>query len=140
VNRFGSESTAKEGYMVETAEISEARKLGLDPDRLLKLKRVIEEDTAKGLYDGAAFLVAREGTVVMHEAVGHSDLANGRKAQTDDIFFIGRNVPKRSSEARVNSSERVSRVPGRCLVAAVWRIVAGTSQHARRCPRASACR
>ena len=86
--------------MVATADISQARKLGLDPDRLLKLKRAIEEDTAKGLYDGAAFVVAREGTVVMHEAVGHSDLVNGRKTQTDDIFFI-MSITKQFTATRV---------------------------------------
>jgi CubicO group peptidase (beta-lactamase class C family) len=67
---------------------------------LLKLKRVIEEDTAKGLYDGAAFLVAREGTVVMHEAVGHSDLASGRKAKMDDVFFI-MSITKQLTAVRV---------------------------------------
>jgi CubicO group peptidase (beta-lactamase class C family) len=86
--------------MTATDDIDGARKLGLDPDRLLKLKRVIEEDTAKGLYDGAAFLVAREGTVVMHEAVGHSDRANGRKAKTDDIFFI-MSITKQFTATRV---------------------------------------
>jgi CubicO group peptidase (beta-lactamase class C family) len=86
--------------MAATPDVGEARNLGLDPDRLLKLKRVIEEDTAKGLYDGAAFLVAREGTVVMHEAVGHSDLASGRKAKTDDVFFI-MSITKQLTAVRV---------------------------------------
>ncbi|MGD0947178.1 MAG: serine hydrolase domain-containing protein [Candidatus Binatia bacterium] len=86
--------------MVATADISEARKLGLDPDRLLKLKRAIEEDTAKGLYDGAAFLVAREGIVVLHEAAGHSDLASGRKTKTDDVFFI-MSITKQFTATRV---------------------------------------
>ena len=86
--------------MAATQDVGEARNLGLDPDRLLKLKRVIEEDTAKGLYDGAAFLVAREGTVVMHEAVGHSDLASGRKAKMDDVFFI-MSITKQLTAVRV---------------------------------------
>ena len=81
-------------------EIGEARKLGLDPDRLLKLKKVIEEDTDKGLYDGAVFLVARNGIVALHEAVGHSDLGRKRKARTDDIFFV-MSITKQFTAVRV---------------------------------------
>ncbi|MBN2282363.1 MAG: beta-lactamase family protein [Deltaproteobacteria bacterium] len=69
-------------------DIGNAKKLGLDPDRLRKLKKVITEDTAKGLYDGAVFIVARHGEIAMFEAVGHTDLAKKRKAKKDDIFFI----------------------------------------------------
>jgi len=70
------------------AELAEARKVGLDPDRLSRLRKAVEEDTARGLYDGAVFLVARHGKVVMHEAVGHTDLAKKRKANQEDVFFI----------------------------------------------------
>jgi CubicO group peptidase (beta-lactamase class C family) len=86
--------------MGATVDIGDARKLGLDPDRLLRLKRVVEEDTANGAYDGAAFVVAREGTIVMHEAIGHSDLANHRKAKTDDVFFI-MSITKQFTAVRV---------------------------------------
>ena len=73
---------------IEKKDISDAKKLGLDPDRLQKLKKVIEEDTSKGLYDGAVFIIARHGEIAMFEAVGHTDLAKKRKAKKDDIFFI----------------------------------------------------
>ena len=86
--------------MGATVDIGDARKLGLDPDRLLRLKRGVEEDTANGAYDGAAFVVAREGTIVMHEAIGHSDLANHRKAKTDDVFFI-MSITKQFTAVRV---------------------------------------
>ncbi len=61
---------------------------GLAPDCLAQLKEAIERDTSKGLYDGAVFLVARGGTVVMHEAIGKTDLENDRTARKDDVFFI----------------------------------------------------
>lgn len=86
--------------MVAAVDVGEARKLGLDPDRLLKLKRAIEEDTANGLYDGAAFLVAREGTIVLHEAAGHTDLASRRQAKVDDVFFI-MSITKQFTAVRV---------------------------------------
>jgi len=31
------------------AELAEARKVGLDPDRLSRLRKAVEEDTARGL-------------------------------------------------------------------------------------------
>jgi CubicO group peptidase (beta-lactamase class C family) len=65
-----------------------ARKLCLDPDRLLNIRKVIEQDTEKGLYDGAVYIIARNGTIVVHDAVGSTDLAKNRPAQLDDYFFI----------------------------------------------------
>jgi CubicO group peptidase (beta-lactamase class C family) len=82
--RFGMQRVQKKAK----AELAEARKVGLDPDRLSRLREAVEEDTARGLYDGAVFLVARHGKVVMHEAVGHTDLAKKRKANHEDVFFI----------------------------------------------------
>jgi CubicO group peptidase (beta-lactamase class C family) len=73
---------------IGTTDIGDAKKLGLHPDRLQKLKKVIEEDTSKGLYDGAVFIVARHGEIAIFEAVGHTDLTNKRKAKKDDLFFI----------------------------------------------------
>jgi CubicO group peptidase (beta-lactamase class C family) len=69
-------------------ELVNAEELGLDPERLRRVTRAIEEDTARGTYDGAAVLVARCGAVVLHEAIGHSHLATKRKAKRDDVFFV----------------------------------------------------
>ncbi len=71
-----------------SAKIVEAQEVGLYPDRLNLLKQAIEKDTEKGTYDGAVFIVAREGKIAMHEAVGKTDLANNRQAKLDDVFFI----------------------------------------------------
>ncbi len=69
-------------------EIRNTSEQGMDPDRLDGLARAMEQDTAKGLYDGAAFLVARDGVVVMHGAIGHTDLERKRVADKDDVFFV----------------------------------------------------
>ncbi len=69
-------------------DAAEIRKLGLDPERLERLKNVIEQDTSAGLYDGAVYIVARHGTIVAYEAVGSTDLAKKRPAKIDDYFFI----------------------------------------------------
>ena len=69
-----------------SAEIVQASKVGLNQDRLNRLKNTIETDVGKGTYDGAVFLVARHGKIAMHEAVGKTDLANDRQANINDIF------------------------------------------------------
>ncbi len=65
-----------------------AADLGMDPDRLDRLTQAVEQDTAQGLYDGAVWLVGRSGEVVMHEAVGLTELDKKRTARKDDVFFI----------------------------------------------------
>ena len=68
--------------------VDDVRELGFDPDRLARVRRAVEGDTDQGLYDGAVFLVAREGKVAAHEAVGRTDLDAGRRAALDDVFII----------------------------------------------------
>jgi CubicO group peptidase (beta-lactamase class C family) len=62
--------------------------IGLDPARLGRLSAAIKDDIASEKYDGAVVLVARDGKVAMHEAVGFSERASGRLARTDDVFSI----------------------------------------------------
>ncbi|MFX1337789.1 MAG: serine hydrolase domain-containing protein [Promethearchaeota archaeon] len=81
-------------------EIVEASKIGLNHDRLSRLKNAIEKDIVKGTYDGAVFIVARHGKIAMHEAVGKTDMKNDRKAHIDDIFFI-MSITKQLTTTRV---------------------------------------
>ncbi|MBI4832178.1 MAG: beta-lactamase family protein [Candidatus Lindowbacteria bacterium] len=60
----------------------------LTAHQLNRLTSAIERDVASGLYDGAAFVVARGGNVVMHDAIGHTDLEKKRVAKKDDVFFV----------------------------------------------------
>ncbi|TFG02539.1 MAG: class A beta-lactamase-related serine hydrolase [Promethearchaeota archaeon] len=69
-------------------ELVKPQKLGLDQERLNRLKKTIESDINKGTYDGAVFIVARHGKIAMHEAVGRTDLEKNRQAKRDDVFFI----------------------------------------------------
>ena len=61
---------------------------GLDPKALNRLSKAIEKDIAQEIYDGAVFIVARHGKIAMHEAIGHTDLANKRPAAKDDVFHL----------------------------------------------------
>lgn len=66
----------------------QAEELGFDPRRLELLPAKIEQDIAAKSYDGAVFIVARHGKIVLHQALGHSDLSSGRRAKLDDVFHL----------------------------------------------------
>lgn len=68
--------------------LANAEDVGMSPDALARLPEAIERNTSAGLYDGAAFLVARGGKIVLHDAIGKTDLENDRPAKKDDVFFI----------------------------------------------------
>ncbi len=68
--------------------VEEAGGAGLDAEGLHRLRNAIEQDIARGTYDGAVFIVARHGTVAMHEAIGRTDTANDRAADTGDVFHL----------------------------------------------------
>jgi CubicO group peptidase (beta-lactamase class C family) len=62
--------------------------IGLDGDALDRLRSSVQHDVDSGLHHGAVYLVARSGKVGHIGVVGHSDLAGGRPARSDDIFLI----------------------------------------------------
>ncbi len=74
--------------------------VGMDPDRLALLRRAVEADTEKGVYDGAVFVVGRHGKVVAHEAVGLANLGTGRPAKRDDVFCV-MSITKQMTAVRV---------------------------------------
>ena len=53
--------------------IDSAKEYGFDPDRLLRIKQAVLDDTARGLYDGAVFAVGRHGRLILLEAAGHTE-------------------------------------------------------------------
>jgi CubicO group peptidase (beta-lactamase class C family) len=61
---------------------------GLDAGRLARLTDQIRRDVEDGRYDGAVVMVARNGEIGLHEAVGFAHRDSGRAARPDDIFRI----------------------------------------------------
>jgi CubicO group peptidase (beta-lactamase class C family) len=61
---------------------------GLDATRLYRLTEAIERDVDAGTYDGAVVLVARDGEIALHEAIGWADRDAGRAMRPDDVFRI----------------------------------------------------
>jgi CubicO group peptidase (beta-lactamase class C family) len=64
------------------------QKVGLAPERLTRIGRVIEEDIGKGTIPGAVVLVARRGKVAYFESFGFLDRTKGVRMPKDAIFRI----------------------------------------------------
>ena len=71
-----------------TTRATKKNKSGLDRDRLLHLKAVMEADIRKGLYFGGVIAVARHGQIGLHEALGSADPKGNHPVQKDSVFSI----------------------------------------------------
>jgi CubicO group peptidase (beta-lactamase class C family) len=60
----------------------------LDGPALRRLTDAIERDVAEERYDGAVLIVARDGQIALHEAIGYTHRPTGRPAVRDDVFRI----------------------------------------------------
>ena len=61
---------------------------GFDPARASRLLDILQAEVAKGRLPGAVALIARNGKVVLHEAIGQRDPASGAAMHKDAIFRI----------------------------------------------------
>ena len=64
------------------------RNAGLNIDRLNRISATVHREAEADLYDGAAFIVARNGVIGLHEATGFADRASDRRLKIDDVFNI----------------------------------------------------
>lgn len=60
----------------------------LDRRALSRITERMQADVDADLYDGGVIVVARHGEIGLHEAVGFSERATGRRAAVDDVFWI----------------------------------------------------
>ena len=61
---------------------------GFDPARASRLVDILQAEVAKGRLPGAVAMIARNGKVVLHEAIGQRDPASGAAMHKDAIFRI----------------------------------------------------
>lgn len=54
----------------------------------MQVVRAIEQEIEEGLYDGAVCLVAKNGQVFVHEAVGFSDRTAAKRMEKDAVFSV----------------------------------------------------
>ena len=69
-------------------ELARGATPGFSPERLARIAAVLGQDAAAGKIAGAVSLVARDGVVVQHEAVGLRDPQSGAAMTRDAIFRI----------------------------------------------------
>jgi CubicO group peptidase (beta-lactamase class C family) len=69
-------------------EVVEPADVGIDPDRLRRVVDSVNQDISDSKCDGAVLIVARQGEVVLREAVGKTDLEKNRPARLDDMFCL----------------------------------------------------
>lgn len=56
--------------------------------QLQRLSTAIQKDVENNVYDGGAIVVARNGTIGLHEAAGFADRSANRTLKIDDVFNI----------------------------------------------------
>ena len=61
---------------------------GLSADRLRHLKAVIEDDVKRGRYYGGVILVARDGVVGLHEAIGFTNAKDKKPVTKKSVFSL----------------------------------------------------
>ena len=61
---------------------------GFDPARASRLLDILQAEVAKGRLPGAVAMIARNGKVVLHEAIGQRDPVSGAAMHKDAIFRI----------------------------------------------------
>lgn len=67
---------------------AQAKRHGLDAARLRHLKAVIEDDIKRGRYYGGVILVARNGVVGMHEAIGYVEPKKKHPVKKNHVFSL----------------------------------------------------
>jgi CubicO group peptidase (beta-lactamase class C family) len=90
---------------------------GLDPARLARIDRVLDEHVASDRLAGAVALALRDGKVVYGKAVGWADKESGTRMATDSLFRIASQTKAITSaaililmeEGRLGISDPVSR-------------------------------
>lgn len=61
--------------------------VGVSPDRLQKIDKMLQDAIAENQIPGAVALIARNGQIVYHKAFGSAD-SRGRELKKDDIFRL----------------------------------------------------
>jgi CubicO group peptidase (beta-lactamase class C family) len=90
---------------------------GLDPARLMRIDRVLEEHVTSNRLAGAVGLALRDGKVVYEKAVGWADKEAGTRMATDSLFRIASQTKAVTStavlilmeEGRLSLTDPVSR-------------------------------
>jgi len=81
-------------------EVTDAKELGFDADRLARLSHVIRRDIENESYDGCELVVGRAGKIAFHQAFGYADRAARRAVEMNQVF-VSMSVGKQFTVALV---------------------------------------
>jgi len=79
---------ALSGSLTATAPVAKPEEVGLSAERLKRIGELVQRHIAAGSFSGAVTLVARNGRVAHHEALGVMDLETKKPMPKDGIFRI----------------------------------------------------
>lgn len=81
---FCQQATLAQGRLAEASPESQH----ISAERLGRIDKVMKEYIEQGKMNGAAYLVARNGKIILYRAVGYNDRENNTPLKRDDIFRI----------------------------------------------------
>jgi CubicO group peptidase (beta-lactamase class C family) len=105
------------GVTLQSSNPVQATPEGLDPARLARIDRVLEEHVTSNRLAGAVGLALRDGKVIYEKAVGWADKDAGTRMATDSLFRIASQTKAVTStaililmeEGRLSLTDPVSR-------------------------------
>lgn len=105
------------GVTLQSSRPAQLTPEGLDPARLARIDRVLDEHVASNRLAGAVGLALRDGKVVYEKAVGWADKEAGTRMATDSLFRIASQTKAVTStaililmeEGRLSLTDPVSR-------------------------------
>jgi len=105
------------GITLESQSPAQPTPEGMDPARLSRIDRVLEEHVTSNRLAGAVGLALRDGKVVYEKAVGWADKESGTRMATDSLFRIASQTKAVTStaililmeEGRLSLTDPVSR-------------------------------
>ena len=86
--------------------VTKPEAIGMSPERLAEIARVIDADVEKGRLPGAVIAIARRGKLVYSEAFGFRDKQAGVAMTKDTIFNIASMTKPMVALAALQLSER----------------------------------
>ena len=117
VTAFGLSMAIAGAAAGQDLRVGSAAQVGMAPERLARITTTLNGMVDRGRLAGAVTLVARNGKVVFHEAVGHRDIEKNVTMTTDTLFRIASMTKAVTSvavmmlveEGRVHLDDPVSR-------------------------------
>jgi len=88
ITAFQLNAQTRSAFVSPSLDEGNPENVGMSPERLARIDRMLNEAILNNEVPGAVALVARHGKIVYHKAFGMADSETGRMMGKDDIFRI----------------------------------------------------